>query len=146
MQHFCNTVSATCLQFAACSEDGHLLVMTTGDPENSIMVWKWSTGKVLVADTSSFSVHHISCNPWDGTQLIAIGKSELNHVDFVEEELKLKADTLLYHVGPQCNSEHTILMLCVMSQGTMWTILQLLSQKSLWPQYHMSTYCYMLGR
>ena len=72
------------------------------------MVWKWSTGKVLVADTSSFSVHHISFNPWDGTQLVAIGKSELNHVDFVEEELKLKADTLLYHVSLQRNFEHLV--------------------------------------
>ena len=116
MQHFGNTVSAACLQFAACSEDGHLLVMTTGDPENFIMVWKWSTGKVLVADASSFSVYHISFNPWDGTQLVAIGKSELNHVDFVEEELKLKADTLLYHVSPQRESEHLLLMLHDRSQ------------------------------
>ena len=73
--------------------------MSTGEPENSIMIWKWSTGKVLVADTSSFSVHHISFNPWDGTQLVAVGESELNHIDFVEEELKLKADALLHHVG-----------------------------------------------
>lgn len=81
-----------------CSEDGHLLVMATGEPENSILIWKWATGKVLVADTSSFPVHHITFNPWDGTQLVCIGESELNHVDFVEEELKLKADSLLYHV------------------------------------------------
>ena len=72
--------------------------MATGEPENSIMIWKWSTGKVLVADASSFPVHHISFNPWDGTQLVCVGETELNHVDFVEEELKLKADTLLYHV------------------------------------------------
>ena len=74
------------------------MVMATGEPENSIMIWKWSTGKVLVADASSFPVHHISFNPWDGTQLVCVGETELNHVDFVEEELKLKADTLLYHV------------------------------------------------
>ena len=93
--------------------------MTTGDPENSIMVWKWSTGKILVADTSSFSVYHISFNPWDGTQLVAIGKSELNHVDFVEEELKLKADTLLYHVGPQSKYEHINLMLHMSQRSNM---------------------------
>ena len=62
------------------------------------MIWKWSSGKVLVADTSSFPVYHISFNPWDGTQLVCVGETELNHADFVEEELKLKADTLLYHV------------------------------------------------
>lgn len=87
------------------------MVVATGDPENSIMIWKWSTGKVLVADTSSFSVHHISFNPWDGTQLVAIGDSELNHVNFVEEELKLKADTLLYHVSSNPNLEHVGSML-----------------------------------
>lgn len=87
------------------------MVVATGDPENSIMIWKWSTGKVLVADASSFSVHHISFNPWDGTQLVAIGESELNHVNFVEEELKLKADTLLYHVGSDHNVEHVGSML-----------------------------------
>lgn len=81
-----------------------MLVMTTGEPENAIMVWKWSTGKVLVADSSSFTVHHISFNPWDGTQLVAVGDTELNHIDFVEDELKLKADTLLHHVGPASHS------------------------------------------
>ena len=73
--------------------------MATGEPENAVMIWKWSTSKVLVADTATFSVHHISFNPWDDTQLVCIGNSELNHIDFVEEELKLKGDTLLYHVG-----------------------------------------------
>ena len=107
----CNAVSAACLQSFACSEDGHLLVMTSGEPENSIMVWKWSTGKVLVADASTFTIHHISFNPWDDTQLVAIGDSELNHVDFVEEELKLKADTLLYHVGHACDTEHVSMVL-----------------------------------
>lgn len=106
--------------------------MTTGDPENSIMVWKWSTGKVLVADTSSFSVYHISFNPWDGTQLVAIGKSELNHVDFVEEELKLKADALLYHVGPQCKLEHVDLMLHMLQRFIVNRIAFDL-QQGLWP-------------
>ena len=92
----CCSMTISC---TVCSEDGHLLVMATGEPENSIMVWKWSTGKVLVADSHSFSVHHISFNPWDGTQLICIGETEINHIDFVEEELRLKADTELYHVS-----------------------------------------------
>lgn len=105
----CELYTSTKFWLNACSEDGHLLVMTTGEPENSIMVWKWSTGKVLVADASSFTVHHISFNPWDGTQLVAVGDSELNHIDFVEEELKLKADTLLHHVGVACVSEHASL-------------------------------------
>ncbi|KAL0041539.1 hypothetical protein WJX79_006848 [Trebouxia sp. C0005] len=90
---------AASIQALTFSGDGHLLVMATGEPEDSIMIWKWSSGKVLVADASSFPVHHISFNPWDGTQLVCVGESELNHVDFVEEELKLKADTLLYHAG-----------------------------------------------
>lgn len=87
------------------------MVVATGDPENCIMIWKWSTGKVLVADASSFSVYHISFNPWDDTQLVAIGESELNHVNFVEEELKLKADTLLYHVSSSHNFEHVVSVL-----------------------------------
>lgn len=91
--------------------------MATGEPENSIMIWKWSTGKVLVADTSSFSVHHISFNPWDGTQLVAVGESELNHIDFVEEELKLKADTLLYHVkSAHYSAACTSILLCAMDK------------------------------
>ncbi|DBB08551.1 TPA: WD repeat-containing protein 49 [Trebouxia sp. C0006] len=95
------------IQALTFSGDGHLLVMATGEPENSIMIWKWSTGKVLVADASSFPVHHISFNPWDGTQLVCVGETELNHVDFVEEELKLKADTLLYHSGLSTFTSHT---------------------------------------
>ena len=83
--------------------------MATGEPENSIMVWKWSTGKVLVADSHSFSVHHISFNPWDGTQLICIGETEINHIDFVEEELRLKADTELYHVSGSSANHATLL-------------------------------------
>ncbi|DBA85209.1 TPA: WD repeat-containing protein 49 [Trebouxia sp. C0005] len=98
---------AASIQALTFSGDGHLLVMATGEPEDSIMIWKWSSGKVLVADASSFPVHHISFNPWDGTQLVCVGESELNHVDFVEEELKLKADTLLYHSGLSTFTSHT---------------------------------------
>ena len=73
--------------------------MATGEPDNAILVWKWTTGKVLVAANSNFKLNFVSFNPWDGTQLLCVGDDELNYMDFVEEELKLKADTPLYHVS-----------------------------------------------
>ena len=76
-----------------------MLVMATGEPDNAILVWKWTTGKVLVAANSNFKINLVSFNPWDGTQLLCIGDDELNYMEFVEEELKLKADTPLYHVS-----------------------------------------------
>ena len=94
------------------------------------MVWKWSTGKVLVADSSTFTVNHISFNPWDGTQLVAVGDSELNHLDFVEEELKLKADTLLHHVGPACVSEHASLLNLLLQQTHQSDCLALSTQRA----------------
>lgn len=76
--------------------------MATGEPDNAVLVWKWTTGKVLVAANSNFKLNFISLNPWDGTQLLCIGDDELNYMEFVEEELKLKADAPLYHVSIPC--------------------------------------------
>lgn len=73
--------------------------MATGEPDNAVLIWKWTTGKVLVAANSNFKLNFVSLNPWDGTQLLCIGDDELNYMEFVEEELKLKADTPLYHVS-----------------------------------------------
>jgi acetyl-CoA carboxylase carboxyltransferase component len=82
-----------------CSESSKTLICLTGEPDFTIICWKWLGGTIVASDSCGFTAHAVTLNPWDNTQINVMGPDNLNQWHYVEEERLLKAEAPVYHVG-----------------------------------------------
>ena len=85
-----------------CSENNKTLVMLCGEPDYTVICYKWAGGAMVAAANSSMAMHSISYNPWSATQLVTVGPTGLHTWTYQEDARQLKADAPMYHVGRWC--------------------------------------------